>query len=1067
MIRTEAALKIYKSSAGSGKTTTLVYEYLSLILQEPEKFSRILGITFTNKAANEMKGRIVDYLSGLTNPDNHNQMPENMKQKLVSSLKKSNKDISTQAEICLNKILHSYSDFAVSTIDSFVYKIIRTFSRDLNLSWDFDVELETDDLFSQIIDMLMEEFGKDKFLSNQLMALVEEKLNEGKSWRIEKEILDFSKKLLDSDTNPKYISSILEADNTQFEKLRKTFYSENQKLLAEAKKAAQKAIWLLENQGLSYKDLAYGKSGIGNHLRVIAEENAEAVFETKPRTETALDEKKLYAKSAPDELKARIDEISEEVIACGEKLRAIRQHAPDYFSRDAIYRTLYVLAILKSIKSKYEEIKEDNSILPITEFSRSIAQVTLSEDIPYIYERLGEKYQHFFIDEFQDTSTLQWENILPLIENALASNNFNLIVGDVKQAIYRFRGGNIDQLGRMPEPPENINSPLSLNRYEAIKQNAQLEELNTNYRSKNEIIDFNNLFFSFVKQQINPKQKEYYEKVTQQHSREDNYGGQVQIFLKEKEDHFEKTLELIQQIVEDGYELEDIAILCRKNKQAQEMAVYLLEQNIKNQKSGATKRLKVISDESLTLKQSAAVNTLISFARLLINPNDSVQKANILQYIIEKKQLLHHNTYTKQDIRKTNIEDILNNLGYNITLNNIQKYDLYNFFEHIASRLNMDSLNNPYIQFFLDEVLNFTKNKKVPTFHEFIKWWDHKGQNKSIISPEGSDAVQVKTIHKSKGLAFPVVIFPFAAEEVTITRHADYKWVDTKNITNGVLKSGLVKLSSKLEQSCFHETYNNEVEAARLDMINTLYVCMTRPRERLYIISERVEQKKMKNNNDNLKSLKHLFTAYFDSLNISEDVLAYPDSLQPRKHENINRKKTDGSESFYNYNRNKDWASRLLIRKPSTINLIKEQSPQSEGSLIHDLMAQIKYRDDLPAIHKIIDDKIHQPELAKALKTKIEQIVSHPQLTEYFEQNEDEIIRNEAEIVSKDSILRPDRINVRPDKIIIIDYKTGKSEQKHETQIRNYAYSLNAMYPASSKCLLVYIDDEIRINEVI
>ncbi len=1066
MFMTQSKLKIYKSSAGSGKTTILVYEYLNIILPQPDKFSRILAITFTNKAANEMKQRIISYLQGIIKPDDHNeQLPAGLRQQIEESLKTENKDIEIQAEICLNKILHSYSDFAVSTIDSFVYRIIRSFAKDLELSWDFDVELDTDEMFSEIIDMLMEDFGHDEFLTRQLLEMVEDKLNEGRSWKIEKEILSVSKQLLESEARPHHMQHILEADNKDIEELRKSLSAKNMALLRQAKSIAQKAIWILENNNISPYDLAHGKTGIGGYIQKIATTEPDKVFSGNKNAEAAVSNQCLYSKSKPDKLKAQIDEITTDVISCYEKLCSITDQSAVFYGRESVLRNLHVLSVLKSIKEKYEEVKEENGLLPISEFARSIARVTLTEDIPYIYERLGEKYQHFFIDEFQDTSTLQWENVLPLIENALAQNKANLLVGDVKQAIYRFRGGNIEQMGKMPEPPSDIVSDLSLNRYHAIRQSALINKLDTNFRSRKEIVDFNNDFFSFIKDQLEESQQDYYNEHIQKSTGRE--GGLVNISMyNEKDEHLQRVLEITGQLLTEGFNLKDIAILCRKNSEAQKVAVFLMKNTLRNPQSGAQEPIRVISDESLTLKQSPAVNNLIAFARLIDNPNDSMQLAAIMHFVYEQQNpdQNFHDWFT--DLRSkygNKTAKYLIHNGYDIRFEQLHHLDLYNLFEHIALTMKLDALKDPYIQFFLDEVLDFSRSKSVPVIREFLKWWDKKGKNKSIISPEGTDAVQVKTIHKSKGLAFPVVIYPFATENSGGSSIADYQWVETRPLKIEKLKSAVVRVSRKpLSQSVFSDVFNKEMHARKLDMINLLYVCMTRPRERLYIISSFANN----TGDDPFMSLKHVFTSYFRYKNIEGNTLEFP--AKPVQRKFIPRENEFRADiNQISYARQRSWQEKLYISKPATKNILPDDSPAHTGTLAHHYLSKIIYQGHLPRVVSLIRNEIDDDKLASQIIAMISNTVEHKKLNPLFRTAENRIIRNEADILAKDEILRPDRIIIDPAEITIVEYKTGSIEKKHETQINEYAHKLNSMYQRPVKKMLVYISEIPIINEII
>lgn len=1059
-------LLIYKSSAGSGKTTTLVYEYLSIILPEPDKFQKILAVTFTNKAANEMKQRIISYLSNIVIPGyNDDVLPPAYRQLLTQKLEKSNKDIKKQANVCLNKILHTYSDFAVSTIDSFTYKIIRIFARDLGLPWDFEVEMDTDDIFQQIIDMLMEDFGKDKFMTRQLMALVEDKLVEGKSWRFENQIQDISGKLLSYDENAKFVDYIIELDNTLLEDIRKEFREKNNKLLQEAKQIATKAIQLIKANNLSTFDFSHGKSGIGGYFYKISTTEPAKVFESNSNVEKAVNKQCLYSKSQTDDKKERIAPITGDIIAFYEELTMIREQSAEYHSRDAIAQNLHIVAILKNIKQTFEEIKKDNAILPISEFAKRIAEITLAEDIPYIYERLGERYQHFFIDEFQDTSTLQWENMLPLIENALAYNNLNLIVGDVKQAIYRFRGGNIEQLARIPEPPESITSSFSLNRYDAIKSHASVKQLNVNYRSKKEIVTFNNMFFDYIRKQLPKSQQAYFENLKQEHSNSSEQNkGYVQIQMAEdKNAHFEKTFDIIQELLTDHYSLKDITILCRKNQEAQESAVFLMGKTVHNPQTGKQEKLRVISDESLTLKQSKDVNTLISFGKLLEIPDDKVEITNILRFLYEQRAAGSRFNAWFHHLIKNNgwsLSKILYALDLKIDINEILYYDLYSFFEYIAQKTGMQNMNNSYLQFFFNEVHNFTKTRHIPTMDEFIKWWNDKGKNKSVISPEGTDAVQVKTIHKSKGLSFNVVIYPYAVEDAISFKNTNYKWVNTARFTDNKLKSGIVKLQkSKLEPSSFSYVLENEINASTLDMINNLYVCMTRPKERLYIISSKPDNDK----GHIFTSLKHLFSAYFEHNQIDSDIFIYP-SKQKTKTQSAKPGKNTETECHFNYQSTNNWSDLLTIKKPRVKNIHTIQTPRSEGTLIHYFLSLIHYKEDIPKIKELIRNEVESSKHSESLCLKIDMIVKNPELLPYFKKHNIQAVKNEAELLNNGEIYRPDRIVIQPDKIILMEYKTGEFHKEHEKQVEKYTGILKMIFNLPVSGLLIYIDKKIKIH---
>ncbi|MGM0647012.1 MAG: UvrD-helicase domain-containing protein [Bacteroidota bacterium] len=1058
-------LLIYKSSAGSGKTTRLVFEYLNLILPQPKKYKHILAITFTNKAANEMKQRIIEYLGQIANPDPEAEIKKfDQYSLLVQKMDEHGYTISEQAEKCLTLILHSYSDFAVSTIDSFVHKIIRTFAKDLQIPWDFDVEIDTADIYRQIIDMLLEEFGKDQFMSKQLFQLVSEKLNEGKSWKFEKDILDLSKSILEYEQDEP-IENMLQIEKLDIEKLRKELQSDNAQLIQKAETIAKQALTLIESHGLKSSDFSNKNAGFAGYLeKIAAQKNREKVFEGNKNAAKAFEKQQLYPQKAPREIQQKIDEIHDQLYTAYEKLEQIRQQSQEYFSRKAIAQNLYILAILKSIKEIYEDIKKEHTILPISEFARSIAKITLNEDIPFIYERLGEKYQHFFIDEFQDTSTLQWENLLPLVDNSLAYNNFNLIVGDVKQAIYRFRGGNIEQLANMPYPPPQLSSQKSLQRYQTIRQQAHTVPLDNNFRSAKEIIDFNNDFFEFAQSWLDEEQQSYYSEL-KQHPNPGNIktGGLVQVQLDDREEHPGITFDIIQSLLDEGYQQKEITVLCRKNKEAQDLAVFLLGQTTKN-----NKKLKVISDESLTLKQSTEVNTLISVARLMENPENTAEIANVLYYFFEKnrpEESFH--LWTKKMLKKASysFHGVIKNLSPDLSINDLQYSDLYNFFELIAIHFGLNTLNNPYLQFFFDEVFNFIESHKIPGLHEFLVWWDDKGKNKSIIAPEGSDAIQIKTVHKAKGLAFQIVIYPFATEEAFLSQRKNYKWVDLEGYAKYNIHKSIININTKSNQdSIFKEERAKEQNASTLDMLNILYVCMTRPRKRLYILSS---IPKADHSDNALHSLSDLFFAYFQKKGITEDIMQYPE--KPKPHQATT--KTESSEEDVtlqiNYERDSHWKKKISVALPETrFNVDSSIYSNTKGNMLHYYLSLIYYHDDWQGVKEKIEKEIKEQSNQEYLISAIENIMFHDETRQYFDKSKIKSIFNEKEILQGNQIHRPDRIVLFDDHITLIDYKTGKFLPTHETQLNNYSKSLSQMYELPQTKLLVYVDHDIHIHRV-
>ena len=507
---------VYKSSAGSGKTYTLVRIYMGLILKQPEKYRHILAITFTNKAANEMKDRVLEQLRYITAWIPGEPVPVNtMMHQLSVDLNMDPLQISTNAARAQELILHEYGNFSLGTIDSFMHRVVRTFAHDLQLPVNFDVELDTDLLLMKAIDLLLDGAGSNDELTRLLMGFIEQKADEEKSWHIENDLFLISKSLFYENDIP-YINSLEGLTKKDFLSIIDTVYTYRSDFAAKVQKLAKEAVALITGQGIAESAFFQGAKGLPSYFSRLAAGTIEKLTPGNYHVKAITETKMTGAKASKSDQQA-IETIWPELVSHYEKLEQLREEG---FSRYLLFGllsgTIYQMAVLHEINDNLKIIQSNKNIVPLAEFNKRIAQVVTREPAPFVYERLGERFQHYLIDEFQDTSVMQWQNLLPLVDNALGSGYYNLVVGDGKQSIYRWRGGEVMQFVKLPEVDNPTASPEIYQREQSLRRNYVAEKLNRNFRSRMEIVDFNNNFFTWVAKRLPENISSVYEDVAQE-----------------------------------------------------------------------------------------------------------------------------------------------------------------------------------------------------------------------------------------------------------------------------------------------------------------------------------------------------------------------------------------------------------------------------------------------------------------------------------------------------------------------------------------------------------------------
>ena len=1054
------SFSIYDASAGSGKTYALVKEYLKIILvsKKNDAYRNILAITFTNKAVHEMKSRIVWNLSEFAEkiPDpkaaelmdilsNGRRKKDNPQEWQDEPIGLSIIQIQTKAQQIIKHIIHNYAAFDISTIDKFTHKVIRAFAHDLNLPMTFEVTLDTENLLTEAVDAIIAQAGEDDVLTKLLIDFTMQKTDEDKSWDISREILDTGRLLL-NENNREEITHFQDKSISEFIEIKNKVAEACQVINKENSELAKSLLALIEKNGIDIKSFSAGH--FPNHLNNIAVEK----FNPNNKTYHEFDDIKIN-KTAKDKLE--IEAIIPELLSVLETIYTKFEKREFY---NAFLKNITPLSLLNTVSNELAKIQKEQNVLSIAEFNAIIYNEIQNQPAPFIYERLGERYRHFFIDEFQDTSEMQWQNLIPLIDNATSSEiegekGTLMIVGDPKQSIYRWRGGKAEQFIELSKDKNPFNNP-----------DKQLFTLDTNYRSYSQVIDFNNKFFYYLSTEFNNAD---YQDLYENHSRQEENskkGGYVNIsFLpkmentSEEEESLDKiemylkaTLKTIEKVKNEGFDYQEIVILTRKRAQGIALANYLIENNIP-----------IISSETLMIKNSTDVQMIINVMRYLHNNSDIKAKAGFLLYIANQFQtnMDVHDFIAKgkEKVKENEFELWLSEFDISLSFQDIRKKSLYEAVEIIVSKFQLTS--HAYVQYFIDIVLERDIRNQAG-IADFLSYWDKNNDKFSIPSPEGKNAIRIMTIHKSKGLEFPVVIMPFADEDY-VRKPKDKLWLDAEEETFGLPKV-LIDNSSSVENfgeeaaAVFHEKKQEEL----LDNINVLYVALTRAEEQLYVISQYLEPNKEGQYPYNTASF---FIEYLIAIEVyNPSILEYEFGNKVKLSKVISfNDETNTIPTITNVLDPKDIK---IARREALMWGTNQQKAIEYGNIIHEILSFVKTASDIDlAIQNAIENGLITLNQKEVVLKSIQEIVNNKELESYFSHG-NEILNEQAIIQKEGKTIKPDRMVLTKNKeVYLLDYKTGTHNQKYQLQLENYQNAIEKMGLKVTKKALVYIGEEINV----
>lgn len=1053
---------VYKASAGSGKTFTLVKEYLKMALsdeKDPSAFRRILAITFTNKAAAEMKERVIKVLKELAHMNLAE--PSRLFLDLCDDLSVDGSELKARCSACLSAILHQYSDFAIGTIDSFMHKVVKTFAFDLHLPVNFNVELDHEVVLQLAIEQVLEKVGSDSGITSALIGFTDKKTDEDKNLRIEDELFQTAGDLM-REQHATIIRKLQHLEVKDFLDIRDKLIKECNRIDLELRSIGSSAMQLIRATGLQIDSFAHGKSGIGKFFYQLSQRELGDGIKLNSYQNKALQQNVWYSKTAAPDLKSRIDsivpELSELLIRADNLWTSAEA---EYTLNSEILKSIYAIALLNEISKSIDTIRNEEFIVHISEFNRRVSDIVSNEPAPFIFERLGEKYHHYLIDEFQDTSILQWQNLLPLVQNGLAGNNTSMIVGDGKQAIYRFRGGEVEQFAQIPEPYPADLSAQALDRYTLLKHFHTPLSLDINWRSKPEIIDFNNQFYAYLQEEILPEDfKHVYDNHSQQVS-ENKQGGYVKLMFSpadsersERENfHLEKTLEIIQDLIKNrNYEPKDIALLTRDNVQGTKLASFLIGQDIP-----------VISGESLLVKNAAEVRMLLAWMHILIRQQTELSILEVYNLLLIGGLLPYSNLdamLLQHPVTEIELLKLLKSINRQPELEFLRTLSLTEVCFELSRLFDFDVHQNTYLHFFLEAVWGNSRNH-ISDIPQFLEYWEEKKDSLSIALPQDANAVRIMTVHKSKGLQFPVVILPFAHGPVKIK---GVRWVDDEASLPEALKAARLPLTKTLIDTAFAGMYQEEKNKVVLDVVNLLYVATTRPEDALFIISGHSGLK------GSLQEGWESYLEHFASQRFGADFMNLDCSLGDEAFQKDKQKdKVADQDSVVHRYPSSAWQNRISISRKALLNWdsLSEPLAMSYGKLVHRMLSEIRQLKDIePTVLALLDEGVCSLEQVDELKKLASAVLQNPELQPLYEDSNR--IYSERDLLLPDgSVIRPDRVVDLTDELIAIDYKTGAPDDAHVKQLSNYIYWLGQLHQKPCRGKLVYLHDPIHIQEIL
>jgi len=1079
-------LIIYEASAGSGKTFNLTREYLGILFAEPLSYRHILAVTFTNKATAEMKSRIILELYRLANNDSSDHAVY-----LLEKTDLSANLLQQKAVVLLNLILHNFSRFSVTTIDKFFQQVLRGFAREAGLNSAYRIETEMDPLLAEVTDRLFYKADSDKELHKWLVDFAKNKIGEGKSWNFSTDIQKLGKEIFTEKFKSFNTATLQKLEDREFlESYMKKMYAIRNSFEKRLRELGQRGNRIITSAGLTPDDFTQKSRGIGGYFAKLAEFSA---IQPNSYVLNALhNPEKWYPKKSPngtviEEIFPSLNEIA------GEATEIYNNEIGGYNTTTQILSNFYTLGIITDISHDLHQYTADENIMLLADSGKLLHEIIAGNDAPFIYEKTGNTYQHFMIDEFQDTSRIQWENFNPLIDNSLSGGYRNILVGDVKQSIYRWRNGDWKILAR--EIPETF-----------VHTGIAKINLETNWRSRQNIITFNNDLFEKTSETLQQHFNSQLEEATiqpdnadllkdmisaayksvRQHSPENNSqkaGGFVQNLFYPLQDNnpeektgwkdrvHEELPGIIENLQDHQYDLRDIAILVRSAAEGKQVADVLMA--YKNSQPDSSYKYDVISGESVYLTYSTAVRFLIYLLQYITDKTNNLNNACLIGeyqlYIVPaqtKGQPPFPDTFHRAfcgnqgQITSEGVSEVMPD-DFSKKIASIKKLPLFESVEQLIRYFKLNTIKSeiPYLQTFQDLVTSFATGQS-PDLHAFLEYWEEEGHKKAVPAPELQNAIRIMTIHKAKGLQFKAVIVPYCNWETGHKKGAaPFLWCEPRVAPFNELPVVPVGFTTVLKDTIFREDYYLELLQTYMDNLNLLYVALTRAENALFTFSALPSKEGSLSSVGDLMhhtlSVAGLLTEVEqpdggNALCYTKGSLDTPEKEQEDFHEWVlDRYPSYALENKLHFSVHADDFFEM------NENLTSERIQR--GTILHALFRYIITADDS---QRAVDRLVFEGMISEDEKDRYNKLLSayleQHEIKEWF--NGDWKVKTEADILLNGGrIKRPDRVMVKENQALVVDYKFGEQlKESHREQIREYARLLWQMGYSNVKACLWY-----------
>ena len=1074
---TTKPLTVYKASAGSGKTFTLATEYIRLLVENPQSYRNILAVTFTNKATEEMKMRILCQLYGIWKklPESDNYL-NNIKQKtgLAPNV------ISERAGIALNNLTHNYNYFRVETIDTFFQSVLRNMARELDLTTNLRIGLNDYQVEELAVDQLIEDLTTTDVMLQWILKYIMENIQDDKSWNVISQIKKFGQNIFKD--YYKEVSLSLEQKMSE-----EGFFDNYTARLRELRKAAEEHMKeigesffdALDGEGLNADDLANKQRGIASFFNKLKNGIFDPAIENATVNKCLEDPEKWCSKSHPR--REKILQLVESSLI--EMLRyavtARKDQWKIFKSADLTLRHLNQLRLLSSIEKKVRELNETENRFLLSDTQQLLHSLIDGNDSPFIFEKIGTQLKHVMIDEFQDTSTIQWHNFKVLLSETMShEDGSNLIVGDVKQSIYRWRSGD----WRLLNGIENQFNPLLLD----------IKSLSTNYRSTRNVINFNNTFFRHAAQmeyqsleELGCSEREQLQKayadVEQQVPEIREHEGKIIIELLPANDYqlavLEHTLQNVRELISTGVSQKDIAILVRYNFHIPIIAQYFLE-NMPD--------VSIVSDEAFRLDASSAVCIIIQALQLLLHPENQLIKAAIVKTWlcgVQGKDLAD-NEYM---IEGSNLDNLLPE-AYIAHFEELLTLPLYELAEKIYSIFELHRLEGQgaYLCAFYDHLVNYV-NDNTTDIQSFLSEWEETLCKKTIQSDE-TNGIRVISIHKSKGLEFGHVLIPYCDWPLEKTND-NIIWCQPTEAPFNDLPIAPIDYSQKSMLGTIYESdYLQEHLQNTVDNLNLLYVAFTRAAKSLYVVGKRsaknsrsalIEQclplvaeslpeATIEGMEDNQAAITFKYGASKASLTRKERISSNSSSpssnpfLQKSEAISVSIRTFDSKVNFRQSNRSRDF-----IEGDDTD---QQRRYIQAGSVLHEIFSTIQTEKDIPeALQRLqFEGILYDEEMtSERITSMLRKRLADPRVASWFSPRW--TLFNECTILSIENgevhEHRPDRVMTDGNEWIVVDFKFGHPEPEYHQQVHRYMDLLSSMGHHNIKGYLWYVYSN-KIEEV-